>query len=121
MSAAVSPLMPCDDVPQPPAPNSAPAGGTGVCAAKGGLRSKGRLPPSSPCERVPFSVLAANDDAEIPFDLIADTFGRLELRQREAWARELGLDPRHADLRALPSVAPDDDLDATELLARMSA
>ena len=94
---------------------------TGVRAAAGEAASDSRLVASSGEERLPFAVLAANDDAEIPFDLIADTFGRLELRQREAWARELGLDPRSANLQALPSVSPEDGLDATEFLAKMSA
>ncbi|MEZ4391971.1 MAG: hypothetical protein R3A48_12815 [Polyangiales bacterium] len=72
-------------------------------------------------EGVGFAALAAVNDAEVAFDLIADTFGRLELRQREAWARELGLDPRGANLSALPSVSREEGLDATEFLARMSA
>lgn len=55
-------------------------------------------------------------------DLLADATARLELLQREAWARELGLDPATADLLHLPAVTPRDVLpDASETVARMSA
>ena len=77
---------------------------------------------------------AANDDVEraaadacegLLSDLFVDTMGRLELLQREAWARELGLDPATADLLALPpvprEVAPANDEGLAELLARASA
>lgn len=55
-------------------------------------------------------------------DLLADSMARLELLQREAWARELGLDPATADLLHLPAVPPHDALpNASEAVARMSA
>lgn len=37
-------------------------------------------------------------------DLTVNLFADRELRQRRAWARELGLDPARADLLALPPV-----------------
>lgn len=67
--------------------------------------------------------LAAADACEgLVSDLLADGTARLELLQRIAWARELGLDPATADLLHLPPVTPRDALpDASEAVARMSA
>ena len=50
--------------------------------------------------------LGANDDAEglVLDDHHVNHFAELELLQRRAWARELGLDPRTADLLSLPPV-----------------
>ena len=42
-------------------------------------------------------------------DLTADLFADRELRQRRAWARELGLDPARVDLLALPPVPPSEE------------
>lgn len=62
----------------------------------------------------------ANDTGTIS-DRIVDLVARLELQQREAWARELGLDPSTADLLALPPVPPACHDDAFDLVARLSA
>lgn len=51
--------------------------------------------------------MAPANDAEagpVVTDLIVDLVAHLELTQRVAWARELGLDPERVDLLALPPV-----------------
>ena len=65
--------------------------------------------------------LADEACAGLVSDLLADTYARLELLQRESWATELGLDPETADLCALPPVPPPDAWpDASVVVLRAS-
>lgn len=57
-------------------------------------------------DRITQGCLGANDTEVVTLDdHHVNHFAELELLQRRAWARELGLDPRTADLLSLPPVA----------------
>ena len=73
--------------------------------------------------RAVWNASPANDGAEgglIPDRLVTE-IARLEERQREHWARELGLDPARVDFCALPPVPVEDTEGVKELLARATA